>query len=105
MQNKAAGMLFAMLGGDGGALGTEGRGGGAVDFEAARGVVEIEDDAAASFGDHAHGLVKDLAAVAVGGKDVARGAAGVHANQNGMRGTAARRGGLSGGRRSLGMCG
>jgi hypothetical protein len=47
--------------------------------------VEIEDDAAAGFGDHAHGLVEDLAAMAVGGEDVARGAAGVDADEHGMR--------------------
>ena len=93
MQDEAAGMLFALLGGDGGALGAEGRGRRVVDLEAARGVVEIEDDAAAGFGDHAHGLVEDFAAVAVGGEDVAGGAAGVDADEHGMRTGRARRGG------------
>ena len=78
-------MLFALLGGDGGALRTEGCGWGAIDFEAARGVVEIENDAAAGFRNHAHRLVEDFAAVAVGGKDVACGAAGVNADEHGMR--------------------
>ena len=36
-------MLFALLRGEGRALGVEGRGRGALDFEAARGVVEIEE--------------------------------------------------------------
>ena len=47
--------------------------------------MQIEDDAAACFGDHAHGLVEDFAAAAVGGEDVACGAAGVDADQHGMR--------------------
>ena len=66
--------------------GVERRGGGGdlVDLESARGVVEVEDRAAAFFGDHAHGVVEDLAAVAVGGEDVAGGAAGVHADENGV---------------------
>jgi len=86
-------MLFALLGGDGGALRTEGCGWGAIDFEAARGVVEIKDDAAAGFGDHAHGLIEDFAAVAVGGEDVAGGTAGVDADEHGMRAGCAWRGG------------
>ena len=59
-----------------------GNGGGLIDVEAARGVVKVEDGAAALFGDHAHGVVEDFAAVAVGGEDVAGGAAGVDAHQN-----------------------
>ena len=47
--------------------------------------MEVEDDAAAFFGDHAHGLVEDFAAAAVGGEDIAGGAAGVDADQHGMR--------------------
>ncbi len=43
MQARGGRMLFALLGRDGGALGSEGCGWGAVDFEAARGVVQIED--------------------------------------------------------------
>ena len=46
-------------------------------FEAAAGVVEIEQDTAAGFDDHAHGLVEDFAALAVGGEYVAGGATGV----------------------------
>ncbi len=57
----------------------------AIDFEAARGVVQIENDAAAFFRNHAHGLVEDFAAMAVGREDVAGGAAGVHTNEHGMR--------------------
>ena len=55
-----------------------------VDGEAARGVVQIEQSAAAFFGDHAHGVVEDLAAVAVGAEDVAGSAAGVDADEHGM---------------------
>jgi len=59
-----------------------GDGGGLIDVEAARGVVKVQDGATALFGDHAHGVVEDFAAVAVGGKDVASCAAGVDAHQN-----------------------
>ncbi len=75
------------------AFGVEGGGRSAVDLEAARGVVEIEDDAAAFFGDDAHGLIEDLAAVAVGGEDVTGGATGVDADEDGMRADGARVGG------------
>jgi len=85
-------MLFACFGGNGRAFGIEGRGWGAFDFETARGVVEIEEDAAAGFGDHSHGLVEDFAAVAVGGEDVACSAAGVDADEDGVRVGWARRG-------------
>ena len=73
-----------------------GNGGSLVDVEAARSVVEVEDCAAAFFRNHAHGLVEDFAAMAVGGEDVAGGAARVHANQNGMRARRARCAGISG---------
>ena len=46
--------------------------------------MQIEDDTTAFFGDHAHRLVENFATVAVGGKDVARGAARVHADQDWM---------------------
>ena len=59
------------------------RGGSVIDFVAARGVVQVEEDSAALGGDQAHGFVKDFAAVAVGGEDVAGRAAGVHADQHG----------------------
>ena len=71
----------------------EGRGNGRslVDFKAARGVVKVEDRAAAFFGNHAHGIVENFAAAAIGCEDVAGCAARVHANQNGV---GARRAGL-----------
>ena len=53
-----------------------------VDLKSARGVVQVEDDAATFFRNHAHGLVKDLAAVAVSGKNIAGGATGVDAHQH-----------------------
>jgi hypothetical protein len=67
-----------------------------VDGEAARGVVEVKDDAAAFFGDDAHGLIENLAAVAVGGEDVAGCAASVYADEDGMRADGARVGGRRG---------
>ena len=78
--------------GDGGAFRVEWGDWSVVNREAARGVVEIEDDAAARFGDDAHGLVEDFAAVAVGGEDVAGGAAGVDADEDRMRADGARGG-------------
>src|SRR5208337_3408368 len=84
-------MLFACFSGHGRTLGIEGGGRRALDFEAARGVVEIEDDAATGFGNHPHRLVENFAAVTVGGKDVACGAAGVDADEHGMRAGCARR--------------
>ena len=104
MKDEAAGFLAAGSG-DCGTLGAvygggKSRGNGrplrierrgrVVDREAARGVVEIDNDAAARFGDDAHGLVEDFAAVAVGGEDVAGGAAGVNADEDGMRAGGAR---------------
>ena len=68
-----------------------------IDGEAARSVVEVEDDAAAFFGDDAHGLVEDFAAMTVGGENIAGGAAGVDADENGMR--------AGGTRFGLGCCG
>ena len=44
----------------------ESDGRGVVNLKPARGVVEIENDAATLLGDHAHGLIKGLAATAVG---------------------------------------
>src|SRR5690348_15697708 len=55
-----------------------------VDLESARGVVQVKDDAAAFFSDDAHGLIEDLAAVAIGREDVAGGAAGVDADEDGV---------------------
>ena len=46
--------------------------------------MEVEDCAAAFFGDHAHGVVENFATVAVGGEDVACGAARVYTDENGM---------------------
>jgi len=56
-----------------------------VDLKAARGVVQVEDGSATLFGDHAHGVVEDFAAVAVGGEDIARRTTRVHPNKNGVR--------------------
>ena len=55
-----------------------------VNPKAERGVVQVEQNAAALFGDHAHRLVKNLAAVAVGGKQIARRATGVNAHQHSL---------------------
>jgi len=54
------------------------------EFEAAAGVVQVEKDSAACLNDHAHGLVENFAALAVGGEDVSGGAAGVDADQDGV---------------------
>ena len=53
-----------------------------VNLEPARRIVQVEERAAALLRDHAHGLVDDFAAAAVGAEDVPRGAARVHANQH-----------------------
>ena len=92
MEDEAAG--FGGRGADwsGGTVWAEGSGRRAVDFKATRGVVQIEDDAAAGFGNHAHGLIENLAAVAVGGEDVTCGAAGVDADEHGMGAGVAGRG-------------
>jgi len=71
--------------------------GGGLDLKTARGVVEVEQDAAAFFGDHADGLVEHFAAVAVGIEDVAGGAAGVYADEDGVGATPQRRGPVVGG--------
>lgn len=85
MENEAAGFLRDRSGGNGGAFGIECSGWGVVDGEATRGVVEVENDPATFFGDHAHRLIKDFAAVTVGREDVARGAASVDADEDGMQ--------------------
>ena len=85
MENEAAGFLSNGSGGDGRAFEVEWGGRSVVNSEAARGVVEIENDATARFGDDPHGLVQDFAAMAVGGEDVACGAAGVDSDEDGMR--------------------
>ena len=54
MKDEASGMLFARFGGDCCALGIEGGRWRALDFKAARGVVEIEEDTAA--GNAAEGM-------------------------------------------------
>ena len=54
----------------------------AVQLETAAGVVQVDDGPAAGFGDHAHGLVEDFPAPAVRIEDIARGAAGMDANQH-----------------------
>ena len=46
--------------------------------------MEIEDGAATLLGNHAHGLVENLAAMAIRSKHITRGTAGVHAHQNCM---------------------
>jgi hypothetical protein len=56
-----------------------------VDLESAGRVVEVEQDAATLFSNAAHGLVEDFAAGAVGGEDVAGGAARVDADEDGVR--------------------
>src|SRR5208283_2692108 len=98
VEDEAGGWLLGLPGGNSRAFGRKnwrrrsgrkGRsshlGGGGFDLEAARGVVQVEDDAAAGLGDDTHGLVENFAAAAVGEEDVACGAARVHANEDGMR--------------------
>jgi len=54
-----------------------------VDFKATTGVVEVDDGSASGFCDHAHGLVESLAALAIRGEYIARGASCVNAHQHG----------------------
>ena len=104
MEDEATGIERSGAGGCSGAFGAKCRRerirGRVVDGKAARSVVEVEDDATAFFGDHAHGLIEDLAAMAVGGEDVAGRAAGVDADEHGMRAgwTEVERGGCEVGR-------
>ncbi len=55
-----------------------------VDVESARSVVEVEDGATTLLCNHAHGVIEDFAAVAVGGEDVAGGTARVDADKDGV---------------------
>ena len=53
--------------------------------------MQVEHNSATLLGNHAHGLVQSLAATAVGGKHIARRAAGMHPHQHGMRANRPRR--------------
>ena len=51
------------------------------EFEAAAGVVQVEQGSATGFGNHAQGFVEDFAALATGGEEISGGALGVHADE------------------------
>ena len=53
-----------------------------IDLKAVGSTVQIKHHAATLLGDHAHRLVERLAATAIGGKQIACCAAGMHAHQH-----------------------
>ncbi len=86
VQDDAAGVMRDAAEGAGFCAGF---GWGSVDFKTGRGVVQVDESAAAFFRDPAQGAIDDFAAVAIGVEDFAGGAAGVDADQNWFAGLGA----------------